>query len=83
MKKIFLIPILGIFVFALAITNSSNDNNTDLFLNTDNIAFAQETLSAGHSCKPRALSFCPVIGNGNAVGYTKVSPPKEIINNIN
>jgi hypothetical protein len=76
MKKKFLIPVLGVFAFA--ITNSSNENNTDVFLNTDNIAFAKEVISAGHSCKPQAWSFCPLIGNGNAVAYVKVAPQKEI-----
>jgi hypothetical protein len=58
MKKIFLIPILGIFVFALAITNSSKDENNNLFLGTDNIAFAKEVISGGYSCSPKSGHFC-------------------------
>ncbi len=43
MKKKFLIPVAGLFMFAMALsfTNSSNDENDTLFLESDNIAFAE------------------------------------------
>jgi hypothetical protein len=78
MKKIFLIPILGIFVFALAITNSSKDENNNLFLGTDNIAFAQAELSGGYSCSPKNNHFCYAHGIYITNYSMTAHKPKEV-----
>lgn len=80
MKKKFLIPVLTMSVFALVVATNTSKTDNNMFIESDNIAFASAELSGGHSCKPSAFSFCPLIGDGNAVGYKKVEPKKEISN---
>jgi hypothetical protein len=58
MKKKFLIPVLGLFVFAIATTiNNPESNNEDLalFVESDNIVYAE----GGYTCIPRNW-HCPL-----------------------
>lgn len=50
MKKKFLIPTLGVVAFAMALTfsTSSITESTPLFVDSDNIAFAQEVQECGY-----------------------------------
>lgn len=81
MKKKFLIQGLIVFVFALAITGILKNDNDNLFLSTDNIAFAEAELSDGYSCSPKSGHFCYAHGiyitNYSMTAHKK----KEIINN--
>ena len=59
MKKKILIPILGLFTFALLFsfsnnTTSNNDEIISLFIDSDNIAYAE----GGKTCCPRLGSIC-------------------------
>jgi hypothetical protein len=78
MKKKFLIPVLGVLAFALAITNSSKDENNNLFLGTDNIAFAQAELSGGYSCSPKNNHFCYAHGIYITNYSMTAHKPKEV-----
>lgn len=74
MNKKFLIPMLGAFVFAMTYTiaNSSlNEDETPMFLENENIAFA-----GGYTCRPHTTN-CPLPGN-IAISYIKsYAPPAE------
>lgn len=57
MKKKFLIPVLGLFTFAMAYTVTSStltNNGTPLFTNGDNVAFAAQ------DCGTKEKHYCIV-----------------------
>jgi hypothetical protein len=59
MKKRFLIPILGVFAFAIAFTfyTSSNTGDSPMFIDSDNIAHAKE-ISSHQECGYRETWLC-------------------------
>lgn len=64
MKKKFLIPILGMFVFAMVFSfsnnaNSSNDGIASLFVESDNIAYAE---NIGAHCTYSTGNYCIING---------------------
>ena len=72
MKKKFLIPILGMFVCLLAFTyssdnSSSNDELAGLFVESDNIALAEDN---GWWCK-RCAGGCVCVTNVTLPGLVK------------
>lgn len=69
MKAKFLIRTLGVFAFCLGATlfytNKSSEMNTDMFLDSDNVAYA-----SGYTCKPNYRFNCAIPGN-MVIGYVR------------
>jgi hypothetical protein len=80
MKKRFLIPTLGVFAFAMAFTFSISSNNGEsaIFIDSDNIAYAKASISSGAYCEYRIGYICSYGGfvMTNAILVTQIEAIK-------